>query len=169
VRILGIDPGSRFTGYGVIDHVSGRSVHVASGRISVGDGEMPQRLLKILDDLTAVIAEFQPQECELEEVFMSKNAMSALVLGQARGAAICAVARAGLPLAGYAATQVKVALTGNGRAEKMQVQHMVKMLLNLRAALAADASDALGVALTHAHVRSTASRSGVALRKAWAS
>jgi crossover junction endodeoxyribonuclease RuvC len=166
-RILGIDPGSRHTGYGVIDCAGGKSRHVASGRISVGDGEMPQRLLKILHQLGTVIAEFKPEEVALEEVFVNKNVMSALVLGQARGAAICAVAQAGLPLAEYAAAQVKVALTGNGRAEKEQVQHMVKILLNLREALAADASDALGVALTHAHVRTTTQRAGVALKKAW--
>jgi crossover junction endodeoxyribonuclease RuvC len=166
-RILGIDPGSRYTGYGVIDCVGGKSRHVASGRINACDGEMPQRLLKILEALDALIAEHRPAEVALEEVFVSKNVMSALVLGQARGAAICAVARAGLPLSEYAATQVKMALTGSGRAEKQQVQHMVKVLLNLREALVADASDALGVALTHAHVRGTTQRAGLALKKAW--
>ena len=92
--------------------------------------------------------------------------MSALVLGQARGAAICAVARAGMPLSEYAAAQVKVALVGNGRAEKAQVQHMVKVLLALRETLAADASDALAVALTHAHVRGTTQRAA-ALKRSW--
>jgi len=165
-RILGIDPGSRYTGYGVIETAAGKNRHLACGRINATVGEMPERLLKILLGLGEVIAEFQPQEVALEEVFVNKNISSALVLGQARGAAICAVAQAGLPLAEYAAAQVKLALVGNGRAEKQQVQHMVKILLNLRETLAADASDALAVALTHAHVRSTKMRSGLTLNKA---
>jgi crossover junction endodeoxyribonuclease RuvC len=166
-RILGIDPGSRYTGYGVIESAAQKSHYLACGRINATAGEMPERLLKILEGLAAVIAEFQPQEVALEEVFVNKNAMSALVLGQARGAAICAVAKASLPLSEYAAAQVKLALTGNGRAEKIQVQHMVRILLNLHDTLAADASDALAVALTHAHVRTSRQRSGDALRKAW--
>lgn len=166
-RILGIDPGSRYTGYGVIETAASKSRHIASGRINATTGEMPERLLKILQGLTAVIAEFQPEEVALEEVFVNKNMSSALILGQARGAAICAVAQAGVPLAEYAAAQVKLALVGNGRAEKPQVQHMVKILLNLREVLAADAADALAVALTHAHVRSTKMRAGVVLNKAW--
>lgn len=167
VRILGVDPGSRYTGYGIIESTGGKNRYLACGRINATVGEMPQRLLKILQGLGAVIAEFQPQEVALEEVFVNKNMASALVLGQARGAAICAVAQAALPLSEYAAAQVKLALVGNGRAEKAQVQHMVKVLLNLREAMAADASDALAVALTHAHVRSTKMRSGVTLNKAW--
>ncbi|HEY0917499.1 MAG TPA: crossover junction endodeoxyribonuclease RuvC [Solimonas sp.] len=166
-RILGIDPGSRFTGYGVIEVAGGKSRHLACGRINATVGEMPERLLKIMRGLGEIIAEYQPQEVALEEVFVNKNVSSALVLGQARGVAMVAAAQAGLPLAEYAATQVKLALVGNGRAEKLQVQHMVKVLLNLREAMAADASDALAVALTHAHVRSTKIRSGLTLNKAW--
>jgi crossover junction endodeoxyribonuclease RuvC len=166
--ILGIDPGSRFTGYGVIATSANKHRHIASGRINATQGEMPERLLKILDGLAAVIREHQPEEVAIEETFVNRvNAASALVLGQARGAAICAAAQAGLPVAEYAAAQVKVAIAGNGRAEKLQVQHMVKILLNVRAVLAADASDALAVALTHAHVRSTRLRAGVALKRAW--
>lgn len=166
--ILGIDPGSRYTGYGLIECVSNKNRHVAHGRIDATKGEMPERLLKILDGLAEVIAQFKPQECAIEETFVNRvNAASALVLGQARGAAICACAKAGLPVAEYAAAQVKVAIAGHGRAEKQQIQHMVKVLLNLREALAVDASDALAVALTHAHVRSTKLRAGVALNKAW--
>ena len=166
--ILGIDPGSRFTGYGVIECVANRNRHVASGRINATVGTMPERLLKILRQLSEVIAEFQPDEVAIEETFVNKvNAASALVLGQARGAAICAAAQAGLPVAEYAATQVKLAIAGNGRAEKPQVQHMVKVLLNHREVLAADASDALAVALTHAHARATRIRAGVSLNKAW--
>lgn len=166
--ILGIDPGSRYTGYGLIECVANKHRLIAQGRINATQGEMPERLLKILDGLGAVIAEFQPQETAIEETFVNRaNAQSALVLGQARGAAICACARAGLPVAEYAAAQVKLAIAGNGRAEKEQVQHMVRVLLNFREALAADASDALAVALTHAHVRSTKLRAGIALNKAW--
>lgn len=166
MRILGIDPGSRFTGFGVIETAGNRHRHVAHGRINATVGEMPARLLTILQGLEDALREFQPDEVALEEVFVNKNAMSALVLGQARGAAICAVARSGLPLSEYAAAQVKLALVGNGRAEKSQVQHMVKVLLALRETLAADASDALAVALTHAHVRGTTQRAA-ALKKAW--
>lgn len=129
---------------------------------------MPDRLLTIFSGLDAVIREFRPNEVAIEETFVNRvNAQSALVLGQARGVAICVCAQAKLPVAEYAATQVKVAIAGNGRAEKAQLQHMVKVLLNLREKLAADASDALAVALTHAHVRSTKLRSGVTLNKAW--
>lgn len=166
--ILGIDPGSRYTGYGVIETISNKNRHIISGRINATVGTMPERLLKILEGLSAVIAEHQPQEVAIEETFVNKvNAASALVLGQARGAAICAAAQANLPVAEYAATQVKLAIAGNGRAEKLQVQHMVKILLNMRETLAADASDALAIALTHAHVRSTKMRAGISLNKAW--
>lgn len=168
VRILGIDPGSRYTGYGLIEVVSNKSRHLGSGRINATAGEMPLRLLAILNGLTEVIREFAPEEVAIEETFVNRvNAASALVLGQARGAAICAAAQAGLPVSEYAAAQVKVAIAGHGRAEKEQVQHMVKVLLNLREKLASDASDALAVALTHAHVRSTRLRTGIALSKAW--
>lgn len=166
-RILGIDPGSRYTGYGVIEVAGGKSRHLVCGRINATVGEMPERLLKIFSGLGAVIGEFHPHEVAIEGVFVKKNVSSALVLGQARGAAICAVAQAILPLSEYAPAQVKLALVGNGRAEKPQVEHMVKVLLNLREAMAADASDALAVALTHAHVRSTKIRSGLTLNKAW--
>lgn len=161
VRILGIDPGSRTTGFGIIESAGQNNRHVAHGCLAVAEGELPQRLIRILRGLEEVIAEFAPQEVAIEETFVNRaNAQSALVLGQARGAAICAVAAAGLPLAEYAAAQVKVAIAGHGRAEKQQVQHMVKVLLNLQQRLRADASDALAVALTHAHVRSTHLRTG---------
>ncbi|TXH03507.1 MAG: crossover junction endodeoxyribonuclease RuvC [Nevskiaceae bacterium] len=166
--ILGIDPGARYTGYGVIETHANRHRHLASGRINAISGEMPERLLKILGGLAAVIREHRPDEVAIEETFVNKvNAASALILGQARGAAICAAAQAGLSVAEYAPAQVKMAVAGHGRAEKLQVQHMVRVLLNLRAALAADASDALAVALTHAHVRSTKMRTGISINKAW--
>jgi crossover junction endodeoxyribonuclease RuvC len=166
--ILGIDPGSRYTGYGVIETLVNKSRHIASGRINATTGTMPERLLKILLGLSDVIREHQPQEVAIEETFVNKvNAASALVLGQARGAAICAAAQAQLPVAEYAAAQIKLAIAGNGRAEKLQVAHMVRILLNFREAMAADAADALAVALTHAHVRSTKMRTGISLNKAW--
>ncbi len=166
-RILGIDPGSRYTGYCVIDCERGRSRLVSCGRIVATTGTMLERLLHIHSGLAAVFAEHAPHEVALEEVFVNKNMQSALVLGQARGVAMLACAQAAVPFAEYAATQVKLALTGQGRADKEQVQHMVKVLLNLRERLATDASDALAVALTHAHVRATNARTGIALNAAW--
>ncbi|HEX4895854.1 MAG TPA: crossover junction endodeoxyribonuclease RuvC [Solimonas sp.] len=166
-RILGIDPGSRYTGYGIIDCERGRSRMVVCGRIAVASLEMPQRLLRIRQELAALIAEHAPAEVAIEEVFVNKNVQSALVLGQARGVAMLAAAEAQLPLAEYAAAQVKLAVTGSGRADKEQVQQMVKVLLNARERLASDASDALAIALTHAHVRATHQRAGMSLDKAW--
>lgn len=168
IRIIGIDPGSRKTGWGVIDSSGHKSLHIAHGCLDVGDGDLPGRLIRILRGLGEIIAEYQPQEAAVEETFVNRaNPSSALVLGQARGAAICAVASAELPVAEYAAAQVKVAIAGNGRAEKLQVQHMVKVLLNLQLRLSTDASDALAVALTHAHIRGTRVRAGVDLNRAW--
>ncbi len=167
-RILGIDPGSRYTGYGVIDVERGRSRVVVCGRIDATRGTMAERLLLIQQTLTTVIETHAPEEAAIEEVFVnSTNAKSALVLGQARGVAMCACALAGLEPAEYAAASVKLAVTGRGRADKEQVQHMVKVLLNLRERLAADASDALAVALTHAHVRATRQQSGARLGANW--
>lgn len=166
-RILGIDPGSRYTGYGIIDHERGQSRLVAAGRIVAGDGDMAGRLVKIDAELSAILREYAPVEAALEEVFVKNNVRSALVLGQARGVALCAVARLAVPVAEYAPTQIKMALTGTGRAEKEQVQHMVKVLLSLQARMPADAADALAVALTHAQVRSTQQRVGAAGLRGW--
>lgn len=163
-RILGIDPGSRYTGYGIIDCDRGRSQVVASGRIAAGDGDISGRLVRIDAELTALLTEFQPAEAALEEVFVKHNVRSALVLGQARGVALCAIARVAVPAAEYAPAQVKMALTGSGRAEKEQVQHMVKVLLGLQGRLQADAADALAIALTHAQVRRTRQATGGSLR-----
>jgi crossover junction endodeoxyribonuclease RuvC len=154
VRIIGIDPGSRFTGYGIIEVEGTRSRCLAQGRIVCGDGDLPARLLTILRQLGEVVAEYRPQEAAIEEVFVRMNVGSALVLGQARGAAICALASAGLPPAEYAPARIKSAVVGHGRAEKNQIQHMVQVMLNLREPLSADAGDALAVALCHAHWRS---------------
>lgn len=166
--ILGIDPGSRYTGYGLIESAANKNKHVLHGRIDATKGSMPERLMTIFDGLRQLIREYAPDEVAIEETFVNRvNAGSALILGQARGVAICAAAEAKLPVAEYAATQVKLAIAGNGRAEKQQLQHMVKILLNLKGVMAADASDALAVALTHAHVRSTKMRTGLTLKAAW--
>ena len=166
-RILGVDPGSRYTGYGVIETERGHSRLVTSGRIVAGTGPMPERLVTIDHGLAAVIRDYAPQETAFEEVFVDRNVRSALVLGQARGVALCVAARVQLPIAEYAPAQVKMALTGSGRADKEQVQHMVKLLLKLQGRLVADAADALAVALTHAQVRGMRQRTGLALAGSW--
>lgn len=167
MRILGIDPGSRFTGWGVIEVDGPRQHWIASGRIACAEGSLPQRLHRILEELVWLIEQYCPDEAAIEEVFMRKNIASALVLGQARGAALCALAGAKLPIAEYAPAQIKSAIVGNGRAEKAQVQHMVRLLLKIREPLAADAADALAIALCHAQVRGTLSQTGEALRGTW--
>ncbi len=152
-RIIGIDPGSVTTGWGVIDSDGRSSRHVDHGTIATGGGPLPQRLGVIQRGVTEVIAEHVPVEMGIEEVFVSRNAMSALKLGQARGAAICAGVGAGLPVSEYPARLVKQSLVGVGGAAKEQVQHMVKVLLAVSGPLPADAADALGIALCHAHAR----------------
>jgi len=158
-RILGIDPGSRITGYGVIEETSKNSYkYIASGSIKIKADSFPERLKQIFDGITEVIALYQPNEMAIEQVFMHKNADSALKLGQARGAAICALMVADLPVSEYAARQVKLAIVGKGGADKSQVQHMVKVLLSLQGVLQEDASDALGIALCHSHYKQTEQR-----------
>ena len=152
-RILGIDPGSRLTGIGVIEIAGGRSRCLTHEVVRLGDGPLPARLLALMQRLRALCAEFRPDEVAMEQVFVHRNVASALVLGEARGVAVCAVAEAGLPLHEYSPASIKQAITGNGRAEKTQVQHMVRMLLNLPVSPAADAADALACALCHAHSR----------------
>jgi len=157
-RILGIDPGSRITGYGIIEHSPRGYSYIASGSIRINADYFPDRLKQIFDGILEIVDLYQPEQMAIEQVFMHKNADSALKLGQARGAAICAVQVTGLPVFEYAARQVKQALVGKGSAEKLQVQHMVKILLNLQGELQIDASDALGISLCHAHYRQTALR-----------
>ena len=151
-RILGIDPGSRVTGFGVIDSDGRRNRHVASGCIRL-DGEVAVRLGDIYTAISALITEYRPVSCAIENIFMSKNAMSALKLGQARGAAICALAVGGLAVHEYSPREVKQALVGGGGADKHQVAYMVALLLNYRDPMKLDESDALAVALCHAHSR----------------
>lgn len=153
VRILGLDPGSRVTGYGVVDAGSSGVRYVASGCIRVGDGAMAGRLLEIHRHVTELVDAFTPGEIAIERVFMHRNPDSALKLGQARGAALCGACHAGAPVFEYAARAIKRTVTGTGAAEKGQVQHMVKALLVLNGRLSADAADALAIALCHAQHR----------------
>ena len=153
IRILGIDPGSLHTGYGIIDMDGNRAVHVSHGQITIQAGELSDKLRRIFRGLGAVISEFEPDECAVEKVFMYRNADSALKLGQSRGAAITVCAERNLPVFEYTANQVKQATVGKGHAEKTQVQYMVKVLLCLDGIPQADAADALAVALCHGHSR----------------
>ena len=154
-RILGIDPGSRVTGYGVIDSNGIRSTHIASGCIRVSEGDLSQRLGEIFREVASIVAAYSPVEMAIEQVFVAKNAASALKLGQARGAAICAGVVAGLAVSEYTPRMIKQAVVGTGTADKGQVQHMVKHILQLEQKLVADQADALAVALSHAHSDST--------------
>src|SRR5579872_2817800 len=152
VRILGVDPGSRRTGFGVIECRGGDYTHVAHGCIAVAGLEVAQRLRRIFDNLQALIQEHEPGEIAVERVFVNRNVQSALKLGQARGAALCAVPQ-GLPVFEYAPRAIKLALVGTGAAEKVQVAHMIKTLLRLDGKIPADAADALAIAVCHAHSR----------------
>ncbi len=158
MHILGIDPGSRITGYGIIDCSAQGLRYVISGSIRINADYFPDRLKQIFDGIISVVHTHRPDHVAIEQVFMHKNADSALKLGQARGAAICAAQNTGLPVSEYAARQVKQALVGKGNADKLQVQHMVKILLNLQGSLQIDASDALAIAVCHAHTQQTANR-----------
>jgi crossover junction endodeoxyribonuclease RuvC len=152
VRILGIDPGLGITGYGVIEKSGAMLAYVASGRI-VSDEKQPlsRRLATILEGLDEVIRGFAPVEVAVEKVFVNVNPNSTLLLGQARGAAICAAVLAGLPVAEYTALQVKQSVVGQGHARKEQVQEMVMRLLRLPGQPGSDAADALACAICHAH------------------
>ena len=158
MRIMGIDPGSRLTGYGIIDIKGDRSIPVHWGVIKAGTGEFAERLGIIFNGLREVIDEFHPDEAAVETVFVSHNAASAIKLGQARGAAVCAVIADGVAVAEYSPRSVKQAIVGRGGADKAQVQHMVKILLSLRETPPEDAADALAVALCHHHTQSTLTR-----------
>lgn len=151
--ILGVDPGSRITGYGLI-RSEGRCIeYLDSGCIRMGDKPLSERLQIIYAGLAELIATYRPEEFAIEQVFLARNADSALKLGQARGAAIVCAANAGLPVFEYSARQVKQAIVGKGSAEKAQVQHMVQALLNLSSKPQADAADALAIALSHINLR----------------
>jgi len=150
-RILGIDPGLRLTGFGVLEKTGEKLAYIASGTIKSGEGELPTRLKVILDGLNEVIQTYHPEQVAIEKVFVNVNPQSTLLLGQARGAAISACVLQNLPVAEYTALQVKQAVVGNGHAAKEQVQEMVKRLLNLPAVPKPDSADALACAICHAH------------------
>lgn len=156
-RILGIDPGLRQTGFGVIAKAGEKLAYIASGTIKTTSGrgddleDLPSRIKIILDGLFEVIAEYRPEQVAVEKVFVNVNPQSTLLLGQARGAAISAAVMRQLPVAEYTALQVKQSVVGNGHAAKEQVQEMVKRLLNLPAVPKPDSADALACAICHAH------------------
>ncbi len=151
--ILGIDPGSIKTGFGIIEHQGSRSTYVTSGIIRLAKVSLPERLRIIYDNVTEIVEEFNPQELAIEEVFLARDAKAAIKLGQARGTAIVACVNLSMPVYEYAAKSIKQAVVGTGSASKEQIQHMVKRLLQLPAAPKEDAADALATALCHAHTQ----------------
>jgi crossover junction endodeoxyribonuclease RuvC len=151
IRILGIDPGLRTTGYGVLEREGNRLHYIASGCVRPVGTELPLRLKSILDGLGEVIARHAPQQVAVEQVFVNVNPQSTLLLGQARGTAICAAVLGGLPVSEYTALQIKLSVVGTGHAAKAQVQQMVRRLLGLATAPGPDAADALACAICHAH------------------
>ncbi len=154
--ILGIDPGSRKTGFGIINVVGDRHDYITSGVIRLPtDRDLPERLRVIFDSVSEIIETHSPQQVAVEQVFMAKNADAALKLGQARGAAIVACVAQGMEVDEYSARQIKQAVVGTGAAKKEQVQHMVKVLLKLPAMPQEDAADALAAAICHAHTRAS--------------
>jgi crossover junction endodeoxyribonuclease RuvC len=167
VRILGIDPGSQATGFGIVDWAAGEARYVVSGAIRTSGAEFPPRLRQIFEGIQTLMREYAPAEVAVERVFMHRNADSALKLGQARGAAICAAYgySANPVLFEYAPREVKLAVVGSGGAQKEQVQLMVRTLLKLKGELGPDAADAIGLALCHAYSRASRVAMGASLEK----
>lgn len=156
VRILGIDPGSRFTGFGIIDVIGQKNTHVHSGCIkTTKNADFPIRLREIFEGITDIVHQYRPEELAIEKVFMNKNADSALKLGQARGAAMVAAMQGDVEVFEYTPNRIKQATVGRGHADKTQVQHMIRMLLLLSEPPQEDQADALAAALCHAHSRQT--------------
>ena len=151
VKILGIDPGSRITGVGVIESHGNEYRHVYSESLKLPKGELPARLETLFTGLQSIISQTRPDVVSIEKVFLAKNPQSALVLGHARGAAMLAAVINKLPVVEYSATEIKKTVVGKGRADKAQIQHMIRVLLGLRVAPEEDASDALAAAICHAH------------------
>jgi crossover junction endodeoxyribonuclease RuvC len=151
--ILGIDPGSQKTGFGVISHQGSRSEYITSGIIRLPRADLPERLKIIFDSVSEIVEQYCPDELSIEEVFMARDPKAAIKLGQARGAAIVACVNRDLPVYEYSAKSIKQAVVGTGGADKQQVQHMVMTLLKLPAAPKEDAADALAAALCHAHTQ----------------
>jgi crossover junction endodeoxyribonuclease RuvC len=148
---LGIDPGSRITGFGVLDFEADRAYYVASGAVRSVEGDFAARLRLIFRSVTEIVAEYRPDAVVIESIFVHRNAMSALKLGQARSAALCATFGLDIAVHEYAPREIKQAVVGNGAATKMQVQHMVRSLLQLQGEPSPDAADALAAALCHGH------------------
>ena len=165
-RILGIDPGSRLTGFGVVDCTGADVRYVASGSVNSVKGEFPDRLRMIFRSISEIAAEFQPDTVVIESVFMHKNASSALKLGHARSAAICATFALDIEVIEYAPREIKQAIVGTGAATKEQVQHMITHLLSLDGAPSPDAADALAAALCHINQRQVHERTGRAIAAA---
>lgn len=156
MNILGIDPGSITTGFGVIRQEGNKQFYVASGCIKIGNKPWAERLTQIYADITEIVQQYLPAHAAIEQVFVNKNVSSALKLGHARGVAMLAIAKFGVNIAEYSPRKVKQAVVGNGGAEKAQVQHMVKILLGLTVAPKSDAADALAIAICHGNfLRST--------------
>ena len=158
IRIIGVDPGSRSTGYGVVESDGSRLVHVDSGFVRTAEGAWADRLRGVFEGLGTVIDTYSPDEFAIEKVFMHRNPSSALKLGQARGVAILAGALRSLPVHEYSPNEIKQAVTGKGHASKDQIQYMTKVLLALREPPQSDQADALAVAICRAHLRATAAR-----------
>jgi len=157
-RILGIDPGSRVTGFGVVDFMDGQPHYAGSGAIRTEAGDFPNRLRQIYGAVRQVVVEYAPNIVAIESVFMARNAGSALKLGQARSAALCATFDHDVDVFEYSPREIKLAIVGTGGASKDQVQHMIVSLLNLEGEPGSDAADALAVAVCHAHERRTRAR-----------
>lgn len=157
MRVLGVDPGTVATGWGVIDQAGQRLTYVAGGVIR-SRGALPQRLVRVYEEARRILAAFAPACVSLEKTFVGDNVQSAFRLGEARGAILVASAQAGIPVCEYSPAEIKVAVAGNGRAVKEQMQIMVVRLLSLNAAPAGDEADALGAAICHLHTQSFTAR-----------
>ncbi|MGF1501162.1 MAG: crossover junction endodeoxyribonuclease RuvC [Paracoccaceae bacterium] len=165
MRVIGLDPGLRRTGWGVVESAGGRVRAVAHGAVGSGEGSLAARLARLYDALEAVISDHAPEAAAVEQTFVSRDAAGTLKLGQARAVALLVPARAGLPVAEYAPNAVKKAVVGVGHADKAQIQHMIARLLPGAGAPGADAADALAVALCHAWTAGTDARRQAALAR----
>lgn len=168
MRVLGIDPGLRTTGWGVIELVAGRLSHIANGHCCSGEGTLAARLLSLHDQLTAIVARYVPDAAAVEQTFVNRDAAGTLKLGQARGIALLVPARAGLEVGEYAPNAVKKSVVGVGHADKRQIDHMVRLQFPGIEIAGADAADALAIALCHAHHLQTGGRLAAALARAGA-
>ena len=153
LRILGIDPGSRLTGFGVLDFKANSPTYVTSGTVQSTDGEFPHRLKIIFESVSQIVTKYQPNVVAIESVFVHRNVGSSLKLGHARSAALCATFNSDVEVFEYSPREIKQAVVGTGAATKKQVQHMVISLLHLEGELSFDAADALATALCHGHQR----------------